>query len=173
MRSPFLGLWENERERERERERASFALLQYIRVQSFFYVLVSAIVGFKSASTRFQRGAGEWGLQAVLLNPRSLPPLWAFFFQAILYFCSKGLDEINWQLGTTTLRACSSKLYRCRLCASRLRRLRPLIFELLLPLRRYISSSAAAATTITTTITVCRWCYYLLIQWHCSIWSAQ
>lgn len=76
------------------------------------------------------------------------------FFQPILFFCFKGLDEISWQLGTTTLRACSSKLYRCRLFASRLRRLRPLIFELLLPPRRYISSSAAAATT--TTITVCR-----------------
>jgi hypothetical protein len=38
--------------------------------RAFFYVLVSAIVGFKSAGSRFQGGAGGWGLQALLLNPR-------------------------------------------------------------------------------------------------------
>ncbi len=66
--------------RERDREKASFALLQYIRVQSFLYVFVSAIVGFKSAGTSFQGGAGGWGLRAVLLNPRPLPPFVSFCF---------------------------------------------------------------------------------------------
>lgn len=72
---------------------------------------------------------------------RSLHFFELLFFRQFYSFVSRVLTRSAGSLEQTSLRACSSKLYRCRLFASRFRCLRPLILELLLPPRRYISSS--------------------------------